>query len=177
MKTYLLLISFIMLIIASACDEEGPNCKAENHVNKTVSVTAPVNAPIPGGEFTTSLFNGTRTYQWANTISFVCIYDIVSVSVSIAAFDDYDPSHFSTRTEILYGNPINTQAIDLVLSSPKLLQGSNGANLLPAFVVGTGSFTTLVEISFPSSGNADQDMVSLLGKIRSITIILKYSKG
>jgi hypothetical protein len=175
MKTHYLLLIITSLLFLQ-CDEDGPKCKSANHKQNTLFVTAPVNAQIPGGEFVTSVSGNTRIYRWENVISNVCIYDLVTVSFSIITFDDYMPSDFAARAEILWGAPINVQDAPMVLIGLKTLAGTAGANLLPSFVVGSGSFTTVVEISFPTTGNADHDMVLLLGKIRSIGLILKYSE-
>jgi len=156
------------------CDENDAKCDASKHKNNTYEVTAPVNTHAGGLTYDTYVTGTTRVYKWYRTTSDVCIYDLIQVNVAVKTFDTYNASDFTINAKEEHNIPITTTPIPL-FPDDKLLIGLATVNLLPSFVVGKGSFDSVVEISFPTSGNADQDVLYLLSKVQYIKFILKYS--
>ncbi|MBK6859767.1 MAG: hypothetical protein IPK91_09375 [Saprospiraceae bacterium] len=156
------------------CDENDAKCDASKHKNNTYEITAPVNAHAGGLTYDTYVTGNTRVYKWYRTTTDVCIYDLIQVNVAVKTFDPYNPAEFSILAKEEHNIPITTTPIPL-FDDNSLLIGTATVNLLPSFVVGNGSFDSVVEISFPTSGNADQDVLFLLSKIKYIKFILKYS--
>ena len=167
---------FILSILFFQCDENDAKCDASKHRDKKYEVTAPVNASVGGLTYETELAGNQRIFRWYRSTSFVCIYDLVEIDVAVKTFDVYLTSDFNIQVREQHNIPITTNEIPMV-PEQRLLLGVAQINLLPSFVVGSGSFDVVVEISFPTTGNADQDVLYLLGKVVSVAIYTKYSEN
>ncbi|MBK6544682.1 MAG: hypothetical protein IPO78_15135 [Saprospiraceae bacterium] len=173
---YYVSLFFMVLLTMNHCDEKDAQCDPNKHNNKTYEITAPVSGHGGGLTYDTYVTGATRVYKWYRTTDNVCIFNLISISIGVRTFDEYKASDFNISAFEQHNIPISTTTIPLVADG-KLLIGSAEINLLPSFVIGSGSFDTVVEVSFPTSGNPDQDQIYLLGKVAAISFFLKYSNN
>lgn len=156
------------------CDKNKDNkCDASKHRDKTYMITAPVNASAGGLIFDTYVNRTTRFFNWSRDEYFICIYSLATTHIEVLSFDGVGQGDFTTTAHVLYDIPPIIRNISTI-PFPNRIIGTLSVDLQPSFTVGSGNLSAVVEVSFPTQGNIDADVIYLLSKIKSVSIRLEY---
>ncbi len=173
---YLLPIALCLGMILIQCDKNNDQkCDSTKHKDKTYLLTAPVNANAGGLQFDTYLNGSTRFFNWSRDEYFICIYSLATAHIEVLSFDGVNASDYIVTGHVLFDIPPVIQNIGTI-PFPNRVTGKVSVDLQPAFGTGSGNLSTVIELSFPTQGNLDADIIYLLNKVKSVSIRLEYTE-
>lgn len=170
-----ILTPLVLVLNSSSCNEDTnpveSNCgtKQSRTINSS-GITDVYQISVDGG-------SQIATATWRIHSTNVCTYEHVSFNIEVEINAAYADT-FTAQSSVLL-NPLYIPQIPLTKSvnwetGNAFYRGTGDVGLKQVFGEGPGEFTYFLELSFPSTGNTNQDNEFIIQAIKNVSILCSF---